>query len=538
MATTETLNIIANMLQLNQASKESDKNRGLEIAKMKLQSDEAELDRIDRRMAIAEKNLMDLTKEFTTMTGIERDINDLQGESNLSSDAKSIVGQGKGRLVDDIMAGKERIKSLQDQALEIIGDMGDYTKAWNLSPTVLDKYRRKYSSAGLFQQATIGDKEWTEIQKEFSGKGDVFLAGLRSGVSKYGEDRIKQLLNLRAIQQREAAAAARAGGAQLNAFTKEIVNNYKQWRDYALGMTERLDNPEEHGAIIGDIPTSSTDLHNSITGLANQITQKAIQGKDKDNFWFFQGETPEDMKKLMADYEKAGTQGEKDTIALQLTNQLLMTPGGPGEVLDYKTFGGEDRKRNAYLAHLLQGFEILQQWKNLDIQLRGGSPLVGAAATSIYDRMKGSGNEALSIQDSVQTDTSSSDSGGSFRDFWYGLGGMHQDSTKQDPYNRGTSEQRARFKETLISPVNEFGEMLIEGSASLLPKSSVLDDTSRKYTTTPDELINLYLHNKLTENDLPPGGIEGPLYKPAKMTVDQFDEFMRLIGIDSSYNKK
>ena len=391
MATSEILNALANILDLEARKGEATKDRALRMAELKFRADEEHLGRLERARDERFQNLINLSAEFSKVTGVERNLDRLKEESGLKSEASSIIGASKKTLADNISALQGEVESYDEEALNVVNDMASYGRGLKDWEPFLEKYRTLISKKDLIEQGTVGPREWEVALEENPEllKDPVYLAGLKTAVSAGGELRVRQLLEQAKIN---AMLAGSSGRASVEDVDRQFVNKYNSLRDLAIGRGMKSGIDEKKLATIPNLGATSDASTGQV--IMKNLTSEAAKvlelGKDLD-FLVIQGDTPEHIKKLFSKW-KSAVQKKRDASreGMALISAIAHSNEDLGDILDFKTMGGQNIAKLQYAGSLIDMIQLLSDWE----WSTGMSPgPMGTLGSLYYDEIMGKQEE-------------------------------------------------------------------------------------------------------------------------------------------------
>lgn len=368
MAVSDILNTVANLAQLEAQKGEADKDRGMRIAELKFRSDQEELARLQRMEQDAFKNLNQMAAKFSEITGIERNLNDLQLESGLRSDAMSVVGAEKASTAQKIMDLQNRLRGYNKEAMDIASDYSRFGAGKQDWEPIFEKYREAVSRGSIVERGTMGPEEWkmaiSELPEELR-EDDVYLAGLKTAISGFGSPkRVEQMLKEAQLDLmgRRLSAEMSEGGS--DAFRRSIMDRYNALREsYGPRLRAWLD--EESVFTLPKAPLSTQDVSQHMFGIARNFAEYVDKFEDSD----IKKITDEsgNASEVLGEYKKAKEKGDTDAMnrtASRLTNMFSNYPGSVGELDFWRTFifgalGKSDSEKAQLGSDLLEGYNIL-----------------------------------------------------------------------------------------------------------------------------------------------------------------------------------
>lgn len=363
------LSALTSILDKQFSAREADKNRGLSILQMKIQSDEREADRLNRQlMAMRDENSR-YEQELVKLSGLQSVV-DATGRGGGSA----AVAKERQALSMDIEGMREQMAEAESRKEQLLGGLSTYYDAYNaLAPEQFEKYVASGSDKTLSGISTIGDDEWGQIKSEYeksTGKplGKSQEAALRArfddlGKSRFDQEYKERLLGLETwklkMRQKEMdSAGSKQDFSYFDDLFQEKIDQYNQ-RINALQMR----NKEYQVMGSSFIPTNVPRSVKSIVAAMNENQQNLAEWAAKFEGRSMSGE----LKDMISGYKKAKKSGNVDnmeTYAAGIYATLRQNPEEltKGDFSDWPMYGGSADAPERFFGHdLIKAIDALQQ---------------------------------------------------------------------------------------------------------------------------------------------------------------------------------
>ena len=232
------LDLVREMFREQARGREVEKDRGLRIAELKIQSDEAELNRLGQlyRDKVARENkLRDRAIELGALS--ER----FQGSG---TDAAATAARQRDVDLGDRSVLLSEIESL-DQGIENLeGSLLRFTGGGQAALEFFDEFKNTTKGEGFIDRSFVGPEELDDLIETARNAGytvdEPFVAGLQNTLKQLGQQDIDNRFKLMQLEQVNLRASLRASAGQLETAVGGYIDDFRQLRDGALGVAEEL----------------------------------------------------------------------------------------------------------------------------------------------------------------------------------------------------------------------------------------------------------------------------------------------------------
>jgi len=369
--TVHALNVLNQMLGREWQSREADKDRGLKIAAMKIESDERELTRLNQYVVGLEKQQEEMEKEWRNLTGLEARLAKNEEDTGVvGTDAQGIVGRKKTNLAVSREGVDKRIADVNSRREQLAVDRSTWAKTiYDIAPEAYDKYRGK--------DYKIDAAEWDQMTKDYglagvdTRTGDVMTAGLRRAfeameAEQYAKDQAAQKMRLEerkvvtdefeaqtdyqykmgllGLRQQEMAIdfATKAGKTKPD---KVAIDQYKQWRDAVIGYGKTREMDIDKIATMPDVLSSAQDFGKARQAVAMEVGERVA---DDIDFFF----VPDELEGFVDEYKDASTIKAKAEAGAKIA-RFLRNYGDTKDIMS--------DSEAEYVDMVLEGYDILNR---------------------------------------------------------------------------------------------------------------------------------------------------------------------------------
>jgi len=368
--------------------RQADKERGLKLTAMKIQSDERELDRLNEYVMTLEKDARDMETEFAKLTNIQTSLGKLEAESGgVRTDAQGLIEQNRTVLAADRKSLDERMIDAKSRREQVLSDLGQWSQvARSVAPEAYEEYRAADKEKGLVAEAIISPEEWSSLLKDRgidpeTREGKIATSALRSAFTALEAGRFGQLLE--EDKQRLAWYKARtlddyykAQGAGAGLDFKQFTDRYRQYKSASEGLTTRLELDPDEGIFLPSVDRASSDIYGAMDASAHSIAK--FMGDKLD--WSKTSGYIKDMWSEYKDLMEEGKRQEATGAALALVRELGK-PGQIGAELDLAgLFKTRDAEMAEYLTNSIEAINALQDFHGAKLMSAGINPVTDPTA--------------------------------------------------------------------------------------------------------------------------------------------------------------
>jgi len=367
--TLQTIGLLNNIIDKQASKAQRDENRAMQLLNLRVQSDERELDRVNRRLGAMQDEVFRMERDFAKLSGIQKKVDKISASTGEVTDAGSIVDAERTRMASDRESMLGEINSLAERRQALLGRAQEYFTGYNQA---LDKYetaRQLDPSKTLRDQAAVSESEMAQLINQMAKERGApvsqdEIAGIKAKFQELMGGTFDQLDKERNFQlRRRNANKVKAGsGPNLDVLRKDVISRYRQLKS-KLEDSNREFEITDGGLMMPDVDSGATNLSEGMNALAGNLVEMATKYNDSA--------IPEKYQSLMSEYKKLRNQGDTEG-ALSVANDLMraVSKDVPSLVgnMDYSNwpwpFNGENREHKEYAGDLIRGYRTLQEYQD------------------------------------------------------------------------------------------------------------------------------------------------------------------------------
>lgn len=433
----QSLAVVRDILKGEQQKQQRSEDRAFALLnlRVKLASDEA--NRLNSTLSSLNREISVLSNDFAKTTGDLKTLKKIQSDTGeTKSDGIQILEDRRFSLADSIKSLRSDISVKTAQRDRLQQGLADFSRgAKTLAPQFFDSIKG--------DDEIVDSQELTQFLRDFRegnpNDSDAVLTGLAAGIRELEKTRFQQDVDTRNVEARERGLdisedqvdisrrnartaegnlqvardrfgldflkflfetdPSRSGGSGSKAIQdarKDLINQFDQFRNSAMGLSQRLDLTGEDVPRIPKVLTSAKDVNEAFFGLADQVFRLVSVGND-----FF--ETPGELRDAISrvkDAENSGDIKDKRVALANLVDEINKNRGNFSDILDFSIIGS-DRDENNLLSELMNGLDILSEINKLNIVTNPeGIPIDSFTVPGALDTLS---NPPESSVDSVST---------------------------------------------------------------------------------------------------------------------------------------
>jgi len=368
--TLQTIGLLNSIIDKQANKAQRDEGRAMQLLSLRVQSDERELDRVNRRLGAMQDEVFRMERDFAKLSGVQKRVDNISASTGEVTDAGSIVDAERTRMASDRDSMLSEINSLAERRQALLGRAQEYYTGYNQA---LDKYetaRQLDPSKTLRDQAVVSESEMAQLINQMAkDRGAPVsqdeIAGIKAKFQELMSGTFDQLDKERNFQLRRKMANQKktsGSGPNLDVLRKDVISRYRQLKS-KLEDTNREFEITDGGFMMPDVDSGATNLSEGMNALAGNLVEMATKYNDSA--------IPEKYQSLMSEYKKLRNQGDTEG-ALSVANDLMraVSKDVPSLVgnMDYSSwpwpFNGENREHKEYAGDLIRGYQTLQEYQD------------------------------------------------------------------------------------------------------------------------------------------------------------------------------